>query len=145
MAFLRDVARIVRPNGTVVMGHWDWDSQTFDASDKTLVRRLTMAFSDWQQPWMRQSDGWTGRRLWGLFSSTGLFQGTIVARTLINTEFASPWYGFVRAEDFRSLAIARLVSESDVERFMSEQRRLSAEGRYFYSITGYVYVGRRAI
>lgn len=145
VAFLRDVVRILRPNGTVVMGHWDWDSQTFDASDKALVRRLVMAFADWKQPWMEHSDGWTGRRLWGLFRSTGFFHGTIAARTLINTEFDTPWYGHARAEDFRSLAKAHLVPESDIERFMAEQRHLSAAGRYFYSITGYVYVGRRAV
>ena len=141
--FAQEVGRILKPGGLVVVGHWDWDSQVYESTDKTLVRRLVHAFADWKQPWMNHADGWMGRRLWGIFNQTGLFSGTPYARVLINTIYASPFYGWARADDFRHLASHNLVSIEEVAQFTSEQEQLAAEGRYFYSITGYAFVGRR--
>lgn len=142
-AFAREVARILRPGGHVVMGHWDWDSQLFDGSDRALVRSLVHAYADWQQAWMDNADGWMGRRLWGVFNSTGLFEGHAEARTLTNTVYAAPHFGHENARAFRSLAKRGLADSHDVDRFEQEQAELHAAGRYFYSITGFAYVGRR--
>jgi SAM-dependent methyltransferase len=143
-AFVREVARILRPGKTVVVAHWDWDSQLFDGTDKALVRRLVHAFADWQQDWMDNADGWMGRRLWGLFNGTGLFDGEVHARVLINTSYAPLSYGRARAQDFRGLVERGMVAPEDYERFIGDQEMLDAQGAYFYSVTGYVYVGRRA-
>ena len=40
----REIGRILRPGGTVVAAHWDWDSQIFDGSDKARIRHLVHAF-----------------------------------------------------------------------------------------------------
>ena len=143
--FSREVARIVRPGGTVVMAHWDWDSQIFDGEDKSRVRRLIHAFADWQQPWMEHSDGWMGRRLRGIFGGQGLFDGNIHARVLTNTSFAAPWYGYARAQDLRALAERRLVSAEDLAAFLEDQSILQSQSRYFYSITGFVFVGTKVV
>ncbi len=141
--FAREIGRVLRVGGTLVAAHWDWDSQLFDGLDKARTRRLLHAFSDWQQPWMKHSDGWMGRRLWGTFESTGFFEGVILARTLTNTIFAPPWYGYARAQDFRSLVKPAIANAEDVSEFLGEQAALQADGRYFYSITGLAYVGTR--
>lgn len=141
-AFVHDVARILRPGGQVVFGHWDWDTQVFNGEDKVRIRQLVHAFADWQQDWMDHADGWLGRRLSGVFGSGGLFDGVTHARTMVNTEYGEPWYGYARAQDFRALAKRDLVPPEDVEGFLGEQEALAAAGRYCYSITGYVYVGR---
>ena len=138
-----EIARIVRPGGTVVAAHWDWDSQMFDGSDKDRIRGLIHAFADWQQPWMAHADGWMGRRLWGLFASSGLFDGAVHARALINTAFQSPCYGHARAQEFQFLVEHALASSEDVSWFLDEQAELSRQGRYFYCITGLAYVGTR--
>lgn len=140
-AFVREVSRIVKPGGLTVQAHWDWDSQVFDAADKALVRRLVHAFADWQQGWMAHADGWMGRRLWGTFDSSGLFEGAMHARLLINTVYAPPWYGHARAQDFRGLVKRGLASSEDYDRFVAEQEDLNEQGRYFYSICGFAYVG----
>ena len=142
-AFLQEVARVLTPDGMVVIAHWDWDSQVFDGSDKARIRRLMHAFADWQQPWMDHADGWMGRRLWGACTATGLFTGTVHARVLTNTVFAAPWYGYARAQDLRSLVKRGLAASDDCEQFLQEQTALAHDGRYFYSITGYVFVGTR--
>ncbi|HST62227.1 MAG TPA: methyltransferase domain-containing protein [Longimicrobium sp.] len=142
-AFAREMGRILRPGGIVVMAHWDFDSQVIDGTDRAAIRRLVHAFADWQQPWMEHADGWMGRRLWGVFAPTGLFDGTVHARVLTNTHFAAPWYGHARVQDFGSLVRRGLASAEDVQRVVADLEALDQAGRYFYSITGYVYVGRR--
>jgi SAM-dependent methyltransferase len=141
-AFAREVARILRPGGCMVMAHWDWDSQLFDGTDKALIRRLVHAYADWQQAWMEYADGWMGRRLWGTFNSTGLFTGAVHARVLTNTVYSQPWFGYARAQDFSALVRRGLAAAEDYNRFVGEQEALSAQGRYFYSITGFAYVAQ---
>lgn len=84
-----------------------------------------------------------GRRLRGIVASAGCFEGTVHARVLVNTAFSPPWYGHARARDFGSLVRHGLLGADEYERFITEQERLHAEGRYFYAITGCAYVGRR--
>jgi SAM-dependent methyltransferase len=142
-ALVREIARILRPDGQLVIGHWDWDSQVFDGAEKPLVRGLVHAFAGWQQGWMEHVDGWMGRRLWGIINSSGHFAGSVQARVLINTHYSAPWFGFTNAQAFRSLVKRGLASAEDVEKFEQEQIALDQQGRYFYSITGYAYIGKR--
>lgn len=142
-ALVLEIARVLRLGGCLVVGHWDWDTQVFNGTDKGLVRRLVHAYADWQQAWMDHADGWMGRRLWGLFHPRDAFSGSIHARVLTNTRYSAPSFGHANAQAFGSLAKRGLVSAEDYERFELDQVRLDQEGRYFYSITGYAYVGRR--
>ncbi len=142
--FACEVARVLRPGGQVVVAHWDWDSQLFDGSDMALVRRLVHAFADWQQSWMAHADGWMGRRLWGVFQGAGLAESAVHARVLTNTAYMPGCVGYENARAFGALARRGLVPAEEYERFLAEQVALAAAGRYFYSITGFAYTGRRA-
>jgi SAM-dependent methyltransferase len=144
-AFACEVARVLRPDGQVVVGHWDWDTQCWDATGKALVRRLVAAYADWQQAWMAHADGWMGRRLHGAFAAAGgAFIGSVHARVLTNTAFEAPWFGHENAVALRALGRRGLAPPEDVERFLTEQAALHAAGRYIYAITGFAFVGRRA-
>ena len=61
--FLQEIHRVLKTDGQFLCAHFDWDSQVIDGSDKSLTRKIVHAFSDWQQPWMKDLDGWMGRRL----------------------------------------------------------------------------------
>jgi SAM-dependent methyltransferase len=139
---IQEIGRVLRPGGQILCAHWDWDSQIIDADDKSVVRRIVHAFCDWQQDWMEHADGWMGRRLSGLFGSD-LFEGGVLTRTLTNTRFEAPWFGHGRIEDFRLLIKHGLVMEQDYERLLAEVRARARSGRYFYSITCYVFCGRK--
>lgn len=143
VGFAREIARVLRPGGHVVVAHWDWDTQTFDGGDKARVRRLVHAFADWQQAWMAHADGWMGRRLAGLFNQVKELTGAVHARVLVNTSFAPGTFGHENAQAFRALVRRGLASADDCEGFLAEQEKLDARGAYFYSLTGYAYVGER--
>ena len=142
-AFAREATRVLRPGGRLVVGHWDWDSQMFDGSDKALIRRLVHAYADWQQAWMAHADGWLGRRLWGVFHDSGLLDGAVHARVLTNTVYSSEYFGYENARALGALARRGLVPAADYERFLEDQAALAAAGRYFYAITGFAYTAHR--
>jgi len=54
-----------------------------------------------------------------------------------------PWYGHARVQDFARLVKRGLASEDDFRRVVADLEALDRAGRYFYSITGYAFVGRR--
>lgn len=141
--FAQEVARILRPGGQVVVAHWDWDTQVYDGADKARIRRLVSAFADWQQAWMAHADGWMGRRLWSVFAPVPALVGAVHARVLTNTAFEAPAFGYENAQAFRALVRRGLATTEDCDAFLAEQSHLHAQKQYFYSITGYAYVGRR--
>lgn len=143
-ALLRAMARVLRPAGQIVCAHWDWDTQTINGMDKVLVRKIVQTFSDWQQDWMTACDGWMGRRLWPTFQRSGLFAGRIETYTLTNTEFAPGWYGYEQVQAFGALARRGLISAEDYARFYDDVASQAARDEYFYSLTLYVYIGRKS-
>ena len=112
--FASELAGVLRPGGRVVMGHWDWDTQLFDGTDKALVRRLVHAFADWQQAWMAHADGWMGRRLWSVFQGAGLVDAAIHARVLTNIEYGPGRFGYENAHAFGALVRRGLFSRGGV-------------------------------
>jgi SAM-dependent methyltransferase len=140
--FVSELARVLKPGGLIVMAHWDWDSQLFNGDNRELNRRLVHAFCDWQQDWMDHADGWLGRRLWSIFDSVKLFDGEIHTHVLTNSDYSPEFFGYARAKDMNGLIGKGLASSDDVQAFLAEQESLNANGRYFYSVTGFAYVGR---
>jgi SAM-dependent methyltransferase len=139
--FVSELARVLRPGGLIIMAHRDWDSQLFNGDNKSLNRRLVHAFCDWQQDWMDHADGWLGRRLWSIFNSVDLFDGEIHTHVLTNRNYSPGLFGYARAQDMNGLIEKGLASSDDVQAFLAEQESLNANGRYFYSVTGFAYVG----
>lgn len=140
---LTEVHRVLKPGGQVVFAHFDWDSQLINGMDKALFRKVVQSYNDWQQDWMDACDGWMGRRLWGCFHKSGLFDGRIHAYVMTNTEHAESYYGYQRIQDFQALVRHGFITPEEHERFTTEVEQLAASGEYFYSITMYAYAGRR--
>lgn len=141
--FVPELARVLRPGGQLVASHYDWDTQVFNGSDRDRTRRILRAWSELKQSWMDQTDPWMGRRLWGHLEGSGCFEGEVRVRVMTNTDFAEPWHGYRMAHWLKGLVKRGQVSESDYEAFFADLEELAANGRYFWSVNRYVYVGRR--
>ena len=142
-AFVAECARVLKPGGSIVLAHFDWDTQTFDGEDRTLVRKLVHAYNDWQQAWMGHIDPWAGRRIHRLFAENQDFAGEVRANTLMSNSFSEGSYGRRQAESFEALVRRNVVSQSEFDSFMSHQRQLGENGIFSYSVTMYVFVGIR--
>jgi ubiquinone/menaquinone biosynthesis C-methylase UbiE len=143
-AFLAEVHRVLSAQGRLVFAHFDWDSQLFDGMDKPAVRKVMHAFADWKQKWMADADGWMGRRRWRTFQETRLFEGRVDACVHTSTRFEPEQYGWERSKDFGSMVKRGLITADEYESFLEAQKELAARDQYFYSITMFSYVGRKA-
>lgn len=141
--FLKECARVLRPNGQIVLAHFDWDTQTFDGPDRDLVRQIVQSFSDWKQAWMEAIDPWTGRRLRRLFVQSGEFVGDIRAYTLISTSFDPGSYGRRQADSFEAMVRRGIIASEQYEAFMRFQREAAAEDGFMFSVTMFAFVGRK--
>lgn len=137
---LREIHRVLKPGGRVLLEHTDWDTQVWNASDRKLERKLVHAFSDWTQGWMETSDGWMGRKLPGLLRCSKLFKDIRVStHVLTNDRYRPGSYGYDRSRDLLSLARqTRRIPTTDVRRFLADLGRLDRAGGYFYSVNRYV-------
>jgi len=143
-AFVKEVARVLRPSGNTLLAHWDWDTQVYNSVHKETIRKFVASFSDWKQGWMDASDGQMGRRLWGLFEGSGLFTGAIESFTLLETEYEVGQYGFDRLRDIGSLVKAGTIDEAEYNMIRCEMESLAESKEYFYSVNSYIYIGRKA-
>jgi SAM-dependent methyltransferase len=143
-ALVAEVDRILRPNGKVLVAHWDWDTQVYNSSNKEILRKYVAAFSDWQQNWMDASDGQMGRRLWGLFQGSGLFKGRADSFTLIETEYEKGKYGYDRLHDLVDLVAGGVIHKNDYDLILKEMDSLNRRGQYFYTVNSYIYYGGKA-
>ena len=142
-AFVREAHRVLKPGGRVVCAHYEWESQLFDGTDKELVRRIVNAYSEWKLSWMPTSDGWMGRRLWGVFQESGLFEGRMDAYTHTSTRYEAGCYGFDRSRDFEGLVKRGKISQDEYDGFVGGLDRLAEQERYFFAITMFSYVGSK--
>jgi SAM-dependent methyltransferase len=141
--FLREIHRVLRPGGQVLCAHWDLDSQTVDGADKALVRRIVQAYADWQQDWMDDCDGWMGRRLWRTFQGSGLFEGEVHPYVLTNTHYEPGWYGWESIQALSAMVRRGLIAADEYEAFRAEVAASAERGTFFYSMTTFVYAGRK--
>lgn len=142
-ALLGEVHRVLKPGGTFVCTHFDWDTQLFDGSDKAAIRTIVQTYADWTQPWMATSDAWMGRRLWRTVAETGLFDGVVAPLVLTNTRFVAGEYGFEQAQGFRELGRRGMVRSDLVEEFITDLEAMDRNGTYFFAITMFAFLGTR--
>ena len=142
-ALLEEIHRVLKPNGQIICAHFDWDSQLIDGMNKNLVRKIVQTYNDWQQDWMTDIDAWMGRRLWRTFNGTGLFEGKIYTYVLTNTELSEPYYGYRRINDFKKLVNQGLITRKEYSKFLKDIEMFAENDKYFYSITMYIYAGRK--
>lgn len=142
---LREIHRVLKPGGRVLMEHTDWDTQAWNASDRDLERRLVHAFCDWTQSWMESSDGWMGRKLLAQFRRSKLFKNIEVGTyVLTNDRYRPGFYGYDRSQDLKALAkVAKGVRPGDVRRFLRDLQRQNRRGHYFYSVNRYFVLAQR--
>ncbi|MEK7316196.1 MAG: methyltransferase domain-containing protein [Candidatus Eisenbacteria bacterium] len=141
---LKEIHRVLKPKGRVLIEHTDWDTQVWNAKDRRLERKLVHSFCDWTQGWMDVSDGWMGRKLLGLLRQSKLFKRLEVdTYVLTNDQYKPGAYGHARAQDLLTLARARKgVQVEDARRFLRDLKAQDRAATYFYSVTRYLILAK---
>ncbi len=136
-AAMRELVRVLRPDGLIVVYDTDWETFIIDANDWQTTRALMHVHT------AEHRHGWIGRMLPGLMRLSGLHDIRVVPTTLVirDLALAEHMHTLRRTADF-ALAQKHVTAEA-VESWFADLRQRDAEERFFCAVTAFIVQGRK--
>ncbi len=138
---LREMIRVTRPKGRILVREPDWDTLIVDHPHRDLTRKILKPHFDQA---IRHSA--TGGELYRLFRQAGLVQVTIAdTSTLVLTDFstANQLYGLEAAATRAKEKMPALGSE--ISTWLSDLQQAEQEGIFFSAVTGFTILGYKPV
>lgn len=143
-ALLREVWRVLRPGGRLVLGHADFDTAVFAGADLQLTRRLVHAYCDIQHAWMARADGTIGRRLPELVLRSPLTLSQVTARVLLSRSLREGGFGRFAVDHLvQALAEAGAASPEELAGWRADLEAAAGRGAFLLSLNDYVVLASR--
>ena len=141
---LKEMRRVLKPGGRLLLAHDDYESQVYSCADRELCRRVVRAFADSTFKSYANSDGQMGRRIWGLFTAAGFVEPELRVLPLINTEYREQLLGWTHAQFSADLVSGvSNLTQQDIDRWQASLAEASQRGEYVYCLNLYVCFGRK--
>jgi SAM-dependent methyltransferase len=138
---LREVHRVLRPGGRLVVGHSDYHTLVFASEDPALTQRLVQAYCDTQQDWMDAIDPTMGRRLPDVVSRSSFEVADVQATLVLNRRFQPGELGYGYAHNLvRALRSSGAASADELDGWLTGLRRLDERGAFLFSLNDYAVV-----
>jgi ubiquinone/menaquinone biosynthesis C-methylase UbiE len=140
---VRELQRVTRPSGTIVIADTDWGASMFDCDDPELSERIDRAWTH------TRPSGTIGRRLYGLFVRAGLHNVRVVPHTIAVTDLAvrdtvaGPQYREQVIQGLAAQAVeAGAVTAEEASRWIALQHAAAEEGRFFRFLAMFIVAGQ---
>jgi len=137
LAVAREMARVVRPGGRVVLMDWDFETLAVDHPDRALTRRLLHWRCD-----NHGGDNWSGRKLLGYAAAAGLGNLSVLAVTTVARDETAALTGTL----WRAAEVARDrggITPEEHDAWVGELKHRIAGGRFLASIVYFIVRGER--
>jgi ubiquinone/menaquinone biosynthesis C-methylase UbiE len=132
---LREMVRVARPGGRVLVYEVDFETVTVDTRDRKLGRKMVNFWCDGFR------NGWLGRHVPALFREVGLRDINVVPATLrLTCSLASQMIGPSVVERAQA---AGVVTGDEATAWLQELQEAEDAGRFFSTLTGFIVVGRK--
>lgn len=138
-----EIHRILKPGGVVICVNCDWESVVYNGENKELISKAIYAYAVTKQPWMDDLDSWIGRRMYGFFNKSNLFESSVSVHNVVETEYKEGFFGY----DF-SKHIAWLFEENtgafskeEYDEFIKNLELSQKDGSYIFCKPYYIYKG----
>jgi SAM-dependent methyltransferase len=143
-ALLRQVWRVLRPGGRLVLGHPDFDTAVLAGADVSLTRRLVHAYCDTQHPWMPRADGTIGRRLPEIVLRSPLTLDQVTARVLLTRSLEEGGFGRLAVDHLvQTLSEAGAASPTELADWRADLEAAAGHGAFLLSLNDYVVLASR--
>ena len=135
-AALAELVRVTRRGGRIVVIDTDWGMHAIHGADPRLTSRVVECWSD------NAANGWSGRRLPGLFVDAGMREPVVVAETLTSTDGQRP-----TGPPFTTMAVvaerAGALNSDDAHTWLTQLADAGERGRFFWAVTMFAVAGAR--
>jgi ubiquinone/menaquinone biosynthesis C-methylase UbiE len=133
---MRELARVTRPGGQVIVFDTDWETELVDAADVATTRAIIQAHCD------SLRHGWIGRQLAGLMRQAGLGEIVVQPNTLMTTDGHEAMELF-QWQPFAERALrAGTITREQSDTWFADILRRHSEGRFFAAVTQFTVRGR---
>ncbi len=140
---ISEVHRILKPGGVIVCVNCDWDSVAYNGENKELITKAVHAYAVTKQPWMDDLDSWIGRRMYGFFNKSKLFESFVSVHNVIETEYTEGTFGYDLSMDIAWLYKENTgaVSEEEYNEFIGNLKKAQENDLYIFTKPYYIYKG----
>ncbi|MFX1521630.1 MAG: methyltransferase domain-containing protein [Promethearchaeota archaeon] len=134
---VRELTRVVRPGGRVVLMDWDFETLVVDHSNREITRRILHWRTD-----HKDGNNWSGRQLFRLLRVQGLTKVAVHTVVTVATDENSSltqslWHGASGALD------QGIITEKEYKTWMSELKARLRDRQFFASIVYFIVRGKR--
>jgi ubiquinone/menaquinone biosynthesis C-methylase UbiE len=134
---LLEMVRVTRPGGWVVVADPDWETFTLAANDEAVTRKIMNLVCD------TFKNRWIGRQLPPLFRELGLADITVVADTLLLTDYTLVDQIWGLQTTVERAQAAGIITAEEGACWLRDLDQRNQTGRFFGSVTAFIVAGRK--
>jgi len=137
-AAIREMVRVTRSKGIVIVSEPDWETLTIDSANRHLTRRIANFMAD-----QAVKHGWIGRQLWRILKESGLDEVKATAFPFIITDYTTADRIWGLQRHARQACEHGVISESERIAWHNELCERDREMHFFSSTIGFLAFGRK--
>jgi ubiquinone/menaquinone biosynthesis C-methylase UbiE len=141
---LAEIHRILRPGGSAVIGHYDFDGVLLASDDRELTRRMVHGYADHTDKWQDVSEGQMGRLLPGLVANSPFKETETETVLFVDLSLSKDSYARDHLERMVSLSNQFGVSTKLAMTWLRRLEARSGAGTFYYALP-WTYVTARAV
>lgn len=140
---VKEIYRVLKPSGVVICVNCDWDSVVYNGENKELISKAIHAYAVTKQPWMDDIDSWIGRRMYGFFNKSKLFESSISVHNAVETGYKEGTFGYELSKDIAWLFEGNTgaLSREEYDGFIDNLKHAQSDGSYIFCKPYYIYKG----
>jgi ubiquinone/menaquinone biosynthesis C-methylase UbiE len=133
-ALLRELHRILKPRGSALIGHHDFDGVQIASDDRDLTRRLVHGYADHTQHWQDASDGQMGRLLPGLVARSPFDASETETLLFVDLTLSNDSYARVHLDGIVAMSEQFGVPTKDAKAWLRGLAARSDAGTFYYAL-----------